>query len=272
MKKILLVCDGNHFPAGAFDMIKEKYADSETLVTGVFLNSVQYTNLVTFSIDPTRGLLTTILEEDRALIAKNITMFKQACEKAHLEYRVHQELDFAIFPGLKKETRFADIMLMSSESFYKNLSDQQPGTYTKIALHEAECPVLLVPEIYNAPTHIILSYDGSKDSVYAIKQFAGLFPEYAGLATLLVYVSSEGDEIPDLDNMEELAGRHFSNLSIEKLEFDAHKYFETWLSPEKNTLLVTGSFARSGLSMLFKKSFTSDVIASHEIPVFVTHK
>lgn len=272
MKKILLVCDGGHFPQGAFDMITEQYTDSGCLITGVFLNSIQYSNLMTFPVDPTGSLLTTILEEDRGLIEKNIALFKTACEKAHLEYRIHADYDFAIFPGLKKETRFADVMLMSSESFYKNLNSEQPNSYTKTALHEAECPVLLVPETYNSPSKIILSYDGSSESVYAIKQFAALFPNLTNLETLLVYVSNKGDEVPDTSYMEEFVARHFSNLTIEKLEFDAHKYFETWISEEKNPMLVTGSYARTGFSMLFKKSFTNDVIKAHNVSVFIAHK
>lgn len=272
MKKILLLCDGGHFPQGAFDMISNNYADTGCLITGVFLNSVQYANLVTFPMDPTGELLTTMLEEDKILIEKNINLFSAACEKAHLEFSVHRGHDFEIFPALRKETRFADLVLMSSELFYKNLNSEQPNSYTKTALHEAECPVLLVPEIYGQPSHVILSYDGSAASVYAIKQFANLFPEWTALEALLVYISNKDDAIPDMDYMEEFAGRHFSKLTIEKLEFDPHKYLETWLSEEKMPLLVSGSFTRSGISMLFNKSFTSDVIRAHNTPVFIAHK
>jgi nucleotide-binding universal stress UspA family protein len=37
-------------------------------------------------------------------------------------------------------------------------------------------------------------------------------------------------------------------------------------------MLVTGAYGRSELSNLFKKSFLSDVIGQHKIPVFVAHK
>lgn len=272
MKKILLLCDGGHFPQGAFDMIRENYADTGCLITGVFLNSVQYANLFTFPMDPTGEMLTTMLEEDKILIEKNIDLFSSACEKAHLEFNVHAGHDFAIFPALKKETRFADLVLMSSESFYKNLNSEQPNSYTKTALHEAECPVLLVPEIYAQPSGLVLAYDGSAASVYAIKQFANLFPEWTNLDALLVYVTNKGDTIPDVPYVEEFVGRHFSKLTIEKLEFDPHKYLETWLAEERKPLLVSGSFTRSGISMLFNKSFTSDVIQAHNTPVFIAHK
>jgi hypothetical protein len=37
-------------------------------------------------------------------------------------------------------------------------------------------------------------------------------------------------------------------------------------------MLVAGAFGRSEFSNLFKKSFLTDIIKDHKIPVFVGHK
>ena len=42
----------------------------------------------------------------------------------------------------------------------------------RTAVHDAECPVLIVPEDCPFPVNVILAYDGSDDSVFAMKQFA----------------------------------------------------------------------------------------------------
>lgn len=272
MKKILLICDGGHFPQGAFDFVVEHYKDAGCLLTGIFLSPSQYANLWFYTLDPTGELVTSLMEEDRVLINNNTALFKSLCEKHGIEYRVHEDIDATIFPAIKKESRFADIMLLGAGLFYRNLDSEQPNKYTRTVLHEAECPVLLVPEVYTQPSNIILSYDGSAESVYAIRQFAGLFPTWCALETQLVFVSDKGEDIPEPALIEEYASRHFNRLTITRLAFDPDDFFGLWIKGQQNPLLVTGSFSRTGFSMLLKHSFAKDVMAFDEIPVFVAHK
>ena len=97
-------------------------------------------------------------------------------------------------------------------------------------------PLLLVPEKFDFPESIILAYDGSENSVFAIKQFAYLFPELSNRQTLLVYANDDAEEdFPDKIQIEELAARHFSNLTLFKLDVNPKKYFSTWIF-EKNPL------------------------------------
>ncbi|MES1223637.1 MAG: hypothetical protein ABUT20_49535 [Bacteroidota bacterium] len=137
--------------------------------------------------------------------------------------------------------------------------------------YPVECPVIVVPENFVFPKNNILLYDGTERSVYAIKQFAYLFPELAGNRTLLVYISGD-EKIPDQVNIEELAARHFHDLTIMKVEIDPGKYFTTWLSERKSGILISGSFGRSAFSRMLKKSFISNAIKEHTLPVFIAHK
>jgi hypothetical protein len=72
--------------------------------------------------------------------------------------------------------------------------------------------------------------------------------------------------------MEELVARHFSNLTLFRLDINPKKYFGTWMQEKKSAMLVCGSYGRSGLSQMFKRSFVTDVIADHRLPVFIAHK
>ena len=131
----------------------------------------------------------------------------------------------------------------------------------------------MVPEKFDFPESIILAYDGSKESVYAIKQFAYLFPELTGAQTLLVYANDEPDkDFPEKAQIEELAARHYPDLTFFKLDVDPGKYFGVWLSEKKSALLVSGSYGHAGPSHLFKKSFVKEVITDHQLPVFIAHR
>ena len=274
MKKILLAFDGTHFSEGAFEFARRMNEQSPVLLTGVFLPQIDYANLWSYAGGTSGNLFIPLLEdEDAQLVQKNIAMFESLCQKNAIDYRVHKNFsDFAL-PGLKKETRYADLLIIGSESFYQNLGVNQLNESVKDALHASECPVLVVPEKFQFPKSNILTYNGSDDSVYAIKQFTYLFPELCRNTTLLVYAKEENDnELPDEVYIEELAARHFPGLTLMKLPVNPKQYFNTWVSDRKASILISGAFSRSVFSQMFKKSFVTDVIRDHKLPVFIAHR
>ena len=272
MKKALLICDGSHFPAGAFMAAKNLHAASPLTLTGVFLSSAQFSNLWFYPTGTSKDFVTTLMAEDDELVKKNMALFTSLCKNYGIESETHAHLEEFILDSVIKESRFADFILMSSELFYKNVEKHQPNSYTKTILHEAECPVLLVPEEAEPPAGIVLSYDGSDASVFAIKQFAYLFPEWCSLETTVVYANNKGKEMPDKAYIGELVHRYFSRPTFLTIEVDPKDYFATWAQQNKNRLVVSGSFGRSGISNTLKKSFITEAIESHELPVFVSHK
>lgn len=274
MKKILIAFDERHFSEGAFAFAQQLNELQPILLTGVFLPQVIYANLWNY----TEGIAGPILiplvnDEENEVAKKNIQRFKDLCIKNGIDYRVHKDFyDFSL-PELRKETRFADLLILGTEVFYENLGTTKMNDYLKDALHTAECPVVVVPEKFYFPKRNILSYDGSASSVYAIKQFIYLFPELCDQKTVLVFVGNDKEtEFPEEDYIKELTARHFSDLTLYKLETDPKKYFSTWVNEEKGVILVSGAFGRSSLSQFFKKSFVNEVIAEHKLPIFITHR
>jgi nucleotide-binding universal stress UspA family protein len=274
MKKILIAFDGPHFSEGAFEFARKMNDLSPVQLTGVFLPQIDYSSLWSYSTGVSGPLFIPLQEdEDVATVEKNIDRFMLLCRLNEIDFRVHKDFsDFAL-PALKKETRFADLLILGSESFYEYLVIHEPGNYLKDAIHDAECPVLVVPEHFDFPEKNILAYDGSESSVYAIKQFTYLFPEFTANNTVLVYAEAGPEiEFPDEEYIEELCARHFDYLTMFKLDINPNKYFGLWSGGMQGAMLVSGAYGRSAFSQIFKKSFVSDVIREHKLPVFIAHR
>ncbi len=274
MRKIILAFDGFHFSEGAFAFAKMLNEKNPILLTGVFLPQMSYANLWAYADGAGTPLFVPVLDEDDTeKITSNVSRFEQMCVHSGIEYTVRKEFSDLALPELKKESRFADLMIIGGEKFYEGMGTGEPNTYIKEALHELECCVVVVPEKFTEPSINVLAYDGSESSVYAIRQFAYLLPELCANPTLLTYANSDGsNKIPFEPYIEELAARHFSDLTISKLELDAKKYYSTWVGDKSAAIVAAGSFARSGISQLFKKSFVTEIIKNHKVPVFIGHR
>lgn len=274
MKKILLVFDGSNFSTGAFEFVRKLNEIEPVLVTGVFMPQVDYANLWSYAAATGigAGYIPLIEEEDSEVVQKNILQFENLCKRSLIEYRVHKDFYSFALPELKKESRFADVIILSGELFYKGVMESSQFEYLRDAIHATESPILIVPEEYQFPDNNVLAYDGSEESVFAIKQFAYIFPELAKKPTLLVYAEDKEDkDFPSKQDIVELATQHYKNLSFYKLEVDPKKYFSTWMNERKGSIIVSGSFSRSSFSQLFHKSFVRDIIREHKIPVFIAH-
>jgi hypothetical protein len=272
MKKMLFICDVNNFSSGAFTFLEDLYKKNEFLLTGAFFHSVNFDVLMptglAFSSDP----LIAYSDSDIDAVNKSILRFEQKCQQIGIEYRVHEESECFKLPEAIKETRFSDAMVISEKLFFSHLESEQPNSYMKDLLHASECPVVIIPEDYNNITHVTIAYDGKKESVFAIKQFCYLFPHYTQLPTDIVYwVDKTDDEIPDLEYLQEFAARRFSNLNFKELFFDPKKYIADWSRKNRNTLFISGSYRRSGLSTVLKENFVDNLIKNYSATIFIAH-
>lgn len=274
MKKVLLAFDGSNFSMGAFEFAKCLNEIEPILATGVFIPQVDYANLWSYASATAGAGYVPLIEEGSAdIVQTNILQFENACQKNGVAYRVHKDFYSFALPELKTESRFADVIILSGELFYKGVMENNQFDYLRDALHAAECPVLIVPEHYQFPANNILAYDGSEESVYAIKQFAYIFPELAKNPTLLVYADNvERKEFPSKQNIVELITQHYKDLTFYKLELESKRYFSTWTHERKGSIVVSGSFGRSVFSQMMRKSFVRDLIKDNKIPVFIAHR
>lgn len=272
MKKILLVFDGPHFSEGAFAFAKELNSRQRIFLTAAFLPQVDYANLWSYSGGGASAdvFIPLVENQDAEQVKENMDRFVSLCKQNHIAYSMHKDfLDF-VTPELKKESRFADLVILGSETFYQGMGMADPVTYLQDALHQMECPVLLVPEKFSFPKTNILAYDGSASSVFAIKQFAYLFPELTDNPTLVISQQADDEELKEKKNIEELIARHYNAPGFCKVDQDKEALI-AWLEDKKQAILVAGSFSKSAIRRIFHKSFIADIIQQHSIPIFISH-
>jgi hypothetical protein len=90
---------------------------------------------------------------------------------------------------------------------------------------------------------------------------------------MVVCASEESDaEIPQAALMEELVARHYESVTIEHLAGENREGLTRWINEHRGSLLVTGAFGRGELSSIFRKSYVTDLIRQHRIPIFITHR
>ena len=272
MNKVIIPFDGGHFSKGAFSFACHLNAKSAILLTGIFLPEVDYAKIFFFPAAFAAPSYIPLPEDfNEELVTNSIELFTRLCNHHHIKHQAHKDLTLPPMAELSNESRFADLMIIGSEVFYTNGS-AGPFEYLQAALHKAECPVMIVPEHFHQPSQVIVAYDGTASSVFAIKQFAYLFPDYCKLNTTLVYLGDRKQPIPGAELIGEWASAHFENLVIRKVSREEADSFDDWLEEHWNPILVSGAFNKSGLSQLFHKSFILRTIQQHKMLVFVAHQ
>ena len=274
MKKILLAFDGSHFSEGALEFARQLHYINPVYLAGIFLPQINYSALWSYSGGgKAEDIFVPLVEdEDAAGVKENIRRFEEYCNTHDIEFSVHKDFMDMALPQLKEESRFADLLIISSERFYEQAGKDGPNAYLKDVLHDVECPIIVVPEKFSFPVTNILAYDGKKESVYALKQFAYLFPEFTAYETILVSALPLEKSLPYEDNIEELVTRHYSKLKLVRLDARTKNEFASWLEDKNAAIVVCGAYSKSTMSQLFHKSFIADVIKQHRLPIFIAHK
>jgi hypothetical protein len=272
MKKILLLCDGDHFPSGAVRFIKQMRETEPIYVKGMFFSSVDTLEMIPVGFIPVSGTYVKLKEDQHAIVAQSQKQFTEVFEDVGIKYDIHPYEDAWDADLFKTESRFADLVVISEELFCINLVETQPNYFMAEALRASECPVAIVPENFKLIERLAFAYDGEKESMHAIKQFVYLFPELTELPTEVVHIKEEiSDDLPNSDLLREYSFSHFQSQFTSKLHFDPKKYFTSWLEEKKNVILIAGSFSRSSLSNNLRKSFAENIIAEHTCPIFIAH-
>lgn len=275
MRKVILLSGREMLPPGLIEFAISLYKKEPFHLTGVFLPEASMQNtLWYYTPDPLAPAYRYIPERN---VTANSTIaiaeFEKLCQTNGVSYDVHElDVDHTA-DNVRKESRFADLLLMSHDSFDEDREEALSNEYTTETLHFSECPIVLVPQVFSEPENIILTYDGSASSVFAIKQFALTLPSLCELKTQLVYMKEDWRiPMPDKDLIKDIANCHFRNLTVSKVTLDAKKHLLPWVSIHHKTVLVTGAYGRSYFSRIFKESFVDNLIKTDKLTIFIAHK
>jgi len=278
MEKILLAVDALKLDMPALDFACYLGRLTKSKITGVFLeNLVADERTVLKKMHGARSLDWDIdensedFQDKREMIAKNISLFKEACENRSVRCSVHRDrgvpADEIIY-----ESRYADLIVIDAATSFKRRFEGTPTEFVRDVLKNTECPVIIAPESFDGIDEIIFTYNSSKSAAFAIKQFTYLFPELDDRKTIVLQVNEDGvwaDK--DKYNFREWLQNHYSAIGFEVLKGEADDKLFDYLLKRKNAFVVMGAYGRNAVSRFFRESHADLLIKAIAQPIFIAH-
>ena len=277
MKKILAGFDGTKYSEGASKYAIEIAKATNSMLVGVFIQDMRYLNMTyAYAWDQPFIDFTSIensQKEEKEKIELNIKLFKRACEEKGVHHKIHLDKGVPL-QELLSETAFSDLIILDSHTSFFSLGDESLSPFLKDFLADSHCPVLIVPHHYTLFDKVVLCYDGSPSSLYAIKMFSYLFSELDDLKTTVVSVNEKSsNHLKEGSNLKDLVRAHYKDAQYEVLKGDAEKELLDYLKRTgENSIVVMGAYGRSSISRLFHQSLSNKVIQEINVPVFITHQ
>jgi len=278
MQKILLAINANNPNKNALEFACYLGRLTRSKVTGVFLENLLAVESP--KLKKVHEIENTVVEANEkygaqeiksALIEKNISLFKEACICRGVNYVLHRDRGLPSV-DLIKESRFADVLVADAATSFNSRYEGSPSAFTNYLLKRAECPVIIAPDGFEAIDEIIFTYDGSASSVFAIKQFTYLFPQFYDKKACVVQVNETGEwHDPDKYKFKEWLKGHYMNLHFEALKGEPVVKLFDYIFKRKNIFFVMGAYGRSALSQFFSHSHADLLIKTTTQPIFIAH-
>ena len=276
MKKIVVIIDALNFKEELLDIYQHIANLLKGTLTIVFLDDEHGPALM--APDLSQGIPSHKYEivlkaagEKERLINENILLLEQGCEKRNIRFSFHKDKGVPIDEAIE-ESRFADLMLVSRDISFSMLYDSNPPGFLKNILTDAQCPVLVLPDMQTDFKEAVLAYNGTFSSMFAIRQFVYLFGELDGMKVTVAYVV-ENDEmtIPHKQQLKEYLDGYFDNIAYKVLEGEPDEALVNLLDDKKDCVITFGAYARSRFSRFFRRSSADNILREIDIPIFITH-
>lgn len=222
----------------------------------------------------------TILESDlpgyaehQEMQALYVETFKKICEDRGVRCGISQDLNSPL-DGLIQESRFADLLIISRDTSLEHKTGQSPSDFVKDVTAKSECPVIIAPVTFTEIEEILLAYDESRSSAFAIKQFSYLFPEMDELKLTMLHVSeSESEDATEVqrEKLSHWLSAHFNYAAFKTVSGKAGRELYKCLYNKKRTLVIMGSYGRSPFSTLLSPSTADLLLENLDLPFFFAH-
>jgi len=274
MERILLVLNARQPDISSIDFACHIASIANTKLTGLFIEN-PYLELIPADIDGPSYFEKVDKITNFAVTAdtdQSVRLFKDECQLKGTTPEIcidHgepiQEISF--------ESRFADLLISDPGIGFYNRQESLPSHFVKEILTRAECPVLLAPAQFKEPEEIAFCYDGSASSVFAIKQFTYLLPEFANKKAILLEVNGTSEEKFNDGHKRMMAWlrAHYRTVNYHGLEGDVKDALFKYFFKQEKKWIVMGAYGRSLLSNIFRKSSADILIRTVDLPIFITH-
>lgn len=173
---------------------------------------------------------------------------------------------------LVSESRYADLIILNPGLSPDKNDSGIPTEFVKRSLEKSECPVIVASGSFETVDRLIFAYDGTLNSLYAIKQFSYLFPQFTDTPIALVEVLPEGrDCMTEKHKLHDWLGMHYSDVTLVTLRGNRPDELIEYLTDIDNAIIVMDGFGRGMLSKLLSPSVSAPVVGMIGLPVFIAH-
>ena len=263
MRKILLLSNGSSLSVAAAEFAMFLGQGKDNHIKALF-----------FSGGPESTLQPTVAGETlltRAHVSSSpvVKEFEKLAKAKECRHSV-QMLETDSLDEVITETRFADLVICDA-----SLSPEPALTvvspFVMKLLSQSKCPVLIAPVKFDQLEEVAFAYDGSDASMYAIKLFTYLFPQFNETpVSVLQVIRDEDVNLAERRKLVELLMLNYNSLSYDHVEGDD---VETTLFRQfvgkRNIMLVMGAYGRKKL--LSDHSNADILLRNVDLPIFIAH-
>ncbi|MCB0429825.1 MAG: universal stress protein [Flavobacteriales bacterium] len=282
MKRILVAIDGTLLPEKSIACAQVLAGNKPYSLTGVYVPTLQTEHVhhqessrVTTGQFP-YSFSEEVYVDDEVIVGESPNQHKDAfldrCRELGVNCTVHAD-DGELSHELAEESMFADLLIVSVDHYKSYLENRLEQRLLNAVLRKAMCPVVVAPAQYENIESLLVAYDGSPSSIFAMKQFALLFPDQlAKLPVHIVQVFSESsNRLTNEKLIKEFAQQHFRKYEIHRQTGDASRQIQAVAAELNNPLLIMGAFGRSLPSRIFHPSVGKEILQTGLFPFFVAH-
>lgn len=271
MRKILLAIDALNIHTPSIDFACFIANLTKSSITGVFLENILYEETAdqVYASGEQKHLLS--LNQRQEITEENIQFFKEACDKRGVHPGIHRDRKMPV-EEIISESRYADLLIMEAGISFTNRPEGAPSGFVKDVLTRAECPVIISPESFDGVNEIVFMYNSGESSVFAIKQFTYLFPEFSDRKITLVEVNKTKEvTLRHKPEIMEWLKTYYSDIHFELLYGEPGEELFKYVFEKRGLILVMGAYGRNALSSFIKESRASLILKTTNLPIFITH-
>ena len=278
MEKILIAINVSQYNSNVMDFACFLADLTHSKITGIFLENLQEDELPSrkslFGNPYIESIVADDIIENRNRIKLSescIKLFESSCTNKGLSYKILREKGTPE-DAIISESRFTDLLILDAEMSFEQEKEATPTSFVRRLLPELECPVVIAPFSFYGVDEVLLAYDGGGSSVFAIKQFTYLLPQFSGRKLTVLQVDENEDiSIIDRQKIRELLEPHYSSIDFQVLHGKPADEIFGYLIEKKNVFVVMGAFSHKFLSGLFHHSTAELILKAVNLPVFIAH-
>lgn len=278
MKKIIVAIDGLNYKKDTIEFAITMANHLNGHLVGLFLSDRTYHSYKIYTLDSGNIMTDEEIKKAEAgdieLRQEAVQNFEMACNLHHIPFSVRENRNIAL-PELIHESIYADLLIIHSGEQFTHYIENKPPGFVRNMLEMVKCPVILAPDEFRTIKKALLLYDGSPESMYAIKSFCFLsdaFKKNLDVEVLSVKGQSESLHLPDNKLMKEYLKRHYPKAIYTVCKGEADKKIPAVLKKESaGTLVVSGAYNRGFISRWFRPSMADILLSMVKLPLFINH-